>query len=156
MTTMHVEETLATPTSFRFNGSSVVTFDELPTSGPWPANLIDEKLIQCEQAVRFGFQWSVSGVLVPLLSNANKWKVQLHFEKWGETEFNIGTNGTATVNFVPVSGHTYNVVITLPANSIPEGVYEIVAILRLYDQRNMPIPVAGFAELGKVEFYEAA
>ncbi|MCW5922495.1 MAG: hypothetical protein KIS77_09130 [Saprospiraceae bacterium] len=156
MIPMQVEETLATPQSFRFTGQSVVTIQELPTTGPWPANLIDNKLIQCEQPVRFGFQWTVSGVLVPLLSNSNRWKVQLHFEKWGPLEFDLGANGTTYVNFVPVSGHTYNVVITLPANSIPEGVFEVVAILRLYDQRNQPIPVAGFAELGKIEFYEAA
>jgi hypothetical protein len=156
MATMQVEETLATPGSFRFKGQTIVTVQELPTTGPWPANLTDNKLIQCEQATRFGFQWSVEGVLVPLLSNANKWKVQLFFEKWGEKEFNLGANGTASVNFVPVSGNVYNVVITLPANSIPEGVYDVVAILRLYDQRNQPIPVAGFAELGKIEYYEAA
>ncbi len=82
--------------------------------------------------------------------------MQLFFEKWGQSEFNLGASGTATVNFVPTSGHTYNVVINLPANSIPEGVYDVVAILRLYDGRNQPIPVAGFAEMGKLEFYEAA
>jgi len=156
MANMQIEETLATPQSFKFKGNSVVTIQELPTTGPWPDNLTDNKLIQCEQAVRFGFKWAVEGVLVPLLSNANKWKVQLFFEKWGQSEFNLGASGTATVNFVPTSGHTYNVVITLPANSIPEGVYDVVAILRLYDGRNQPIPVAGFAEMGKLEFYEAA
>lgn len=152
---MRMEETLATPASFRFTGSSVVTLQELPSGGAWPDITTDNKLIQTDQPVNFGFKWTVSGALVSLLSNQNKWKVQLHFEKWGPMEFDANPAGTRLVSFVPVSGHEYNVVISIPGNTIPEGVYDVVAILRLYDPNGRPLPVAGIAELGKIEYYES-
>ncbi len=151
---MQVEEGLATPASFQFNGSSVVTMQELPTTGPWPDDVTQTNLIQCEQPVSFGFSWSVQGPLVALLSNpAIRWKLQLYFEKWGNTEFNIGGTGVNFVPYQPISGYVYNRTIQIPANTVPEGVYDIVGVLRLYNGNN-PLPAAGFVEFGKVEFYE--
>jgi hypothetical protein len=139
--TMFVEETLATPASFRFNGRALVTSHELPTTGPWPADLTNQRLIQVEQGIHFHFEWSVGGVLVPLLDRGMKWKIQLFFEKWGQSE--SSTNPSATVNYVPTSGHTYRSFISIPANTISEGVYDVVAVLRLYDSAGNPLPVAG-------------
>lgn len=153
---MTVEETLATPSSFRFEGDTLVTVAEMAApAGDWPQQLGDEKLIQTKQPTNFYFKWKVSGALVPLLSRENRWKIQLYFEKWGQTEFNIGAVGTQTVGFVPVSGNEYNVAISIPSNTVPEGIYDVVAVLRLADQFGKPLPVAGFAEFGKIEYYQA-
>ena len=156
MAIMKVEENLATSQSFKFKGTSIVTMKELPSSDEcWPDTVQNNQLIQCEQGATIGFQWSVSGCLVPLLK-CSKWKIQLFMEKWGETEFDLGSAGIVNVPFVGTSGHLYTQAITLRPNTIPEGVYDVVAVLRLYDTNNNPVPVAGFAELGKVEFYQAS
>ncbi len=151
---MIVEETLATPSSFRFTGRTLATMHELPASGPWPSDLTQERLIQVEQAIHFHFEWQVSGALVPLLDRGFRWKIQVYFEKWGVSESAVAP--TATVSYIPVSGHTYRTVINLPGNSLSEGVYDMVAVLRLYDASGNPLPVAGFEELGKFQVYEQA
>jgi hypothetical protein len=150
-----VEENLATPKSFKFDGAAVCTDEQLPGDCCWDEPILNNTLIQVEQGVNFGFQWSVSGCLVPLLK-CSHWKVQLHFEKWGEPEFDLGALGITQVKYVPESGYTYNTVISLRPNTVPEGVYDIVAVIRMYDYKNNPVPVAGFAELGKIQFYEAS
>lgn len=154
MIKMIVEETLATPSSFRFTGRALATIQELPAAGPWPSDLTQNRLIQTEQPINFNFEWQVSGPLVPLLDRGFKWKIQVYFEKWGVSESAVAPN--ATVSYVPVSGHTYHAVINLPANSLREGIYDVVAVLRLYDSAGRPLPVAGFEEMGKFEVYEQA
>jgi hypothetical protein len=151
---MKVEETLATPSSFKFTGRAFATIQELPAAGPWPSDLTQNRLIQVEQPINFGFEWQVSGPLVPLLDRGFRWRISVYFEKWGMSESPVAP--TATVGYVPVSGHTYNANIVLPANTLSEGVYDVVAVLRLYDGTGKPLPVAGFEELGKFEIYEQA
>jgi len=152
---MNVEENLATPESFQFCCDSLVTVDELPSADRcWPDIVPCNRLIQVEQGVKFGFQWCVKGCLVDIIK-CTKWKIQLFFERWGCKE-HCGDPEPKCVNFVAESGYLYTEYIELPPNTIPEGVYEIVGVLRLYDFRGNPLPVAGFAELGKFEFYEAS
>lgn len=150
-----VEETLATPESFRFSGGSIVTLQELPSTGGWPADLNSRRLIQTDQPVNIGFQWSVAGDLVPLLSGQIKWEVKVEFEQIGVHEFDLGAAGLRFVNYVPVSGHQYHVVINLQPGTVPEGIYEIVVRLRLRDANHRPLPAGGFGNLGKFEFYNA-
>jgi len=151
---MLVEETLATPQSFKFQGNAFVTTHELPSTGPWPGDLANQRLIQVEQGVHFHFGWSVAGVLVPLLDRGMKWKIQVFFEKWGESESPV--NPSVTVNYNQTSGFNYRALISIPGNTLSEGVYDVVAVLRLYDANNLPLPVAGYEEMGKIQFYESA
>ncbi len=151
---MIVEETLATPSSFQFTGRALATMHELPTTGPWPADLAQTRLIQVEQGIHFHFEWQVSGPLVPLLDRGFKWRIQVYFEKWGVSESAVAP--TVSIPYIPVSGHTYRALINLPANTLSEGVYDVVAVLRLYDGSGKPLPVAGFEEMGKFEVYEQA
>lgn len=151
---MSVEETLATPASFQFTGTALVTSNEGATTGPWPADLTNQRLIQAEQSVYFLFKWTVSGVLVPLLAPGMKWKIQVFFEKWGQSESPV--NPSTIVPYVPTSGHTYNAMISIPPNTLNEGVYDVIAVLRLYDSSNNPLPVAGYEEMGKYQIFESA
>lgn len=151
---MFVEETLATPQSFKFKGNALVTTHELPSTGPWPADLSNQRLIQTEQGVHFHFRWSVEGVLVPLLDSGMKWKIQVFFEKWGESESPV--NPYASVSYKQVSGYNYHAVISIPPSTLTEGVYDVVAVLRLYDAKGVPLPVAGYEEMGKFQFFESA
>ena len=156
MAIMKVEENLATSQSFKFKGTSIVTMKELPSADEcWPDTVPNNQLIQCEQGATIGFQWSVSGCLVPLLK-CSKWKIQLLIEKWGQEEFLDRGQNVINVPYVPVSGHVYTAGIEIPAGTMQEGVYDIVAVIRLLDNAGKPLPVAGFAELGKFEFYQAS
>jgi hypothetical protein len=152
---MNVEETLATPASFRLNAGSVVTLQELPGTGVWPADLSNDRLIQTNQGVNIGVQWSVVGPLVALLSGQLRWKIKLYFEEMGPGEFDINNAGVKFVNYVPISGHQYNSVINIPAGTVTEGLHDISVQLRLYDGNNRPLPVSAFSELGKFQFYNA-
>jgi hypothetical protein len=151
-----VEETLATPSSFVFNGQAAVTAHEnaLPAGNPWPADFTNDRLIQVEQGLHFHFKWSVSGPLVPILRNDLKWKVQVFLEKWGESETPVSP--AATVNFNSAAGFQYNTLVNIPANTLNEGVYDVVAVIRLYTAAGNPLPVAGFVEMGKIQMYEQA
>lgn len=156
MVELKVEENLASPKSFRFCcGSVVCTGEPLPGDCCWDHPVLNNSLIQVEQGVNFYFKWCVDGCLVPLLK-CTHWVIQVYFERWGDREFNIGTAGIKKVKFKPEEGYVYDEVISLGPDTIPEGVYDIVAVLRLYDYRDNPVPVAGFAELGKIQFYEAS
>jgi hypothetical protein len=162
MATFTVEEGFATPGSFTMSGRSVVTIKELPGTGPWPETLTDNKLIQTDQSVDFGFSWAVSGALLPILAPGCSWRLQLSFERWGAQEFNAPANASVPFGSAVVSGpavtptYTYHHKITIGPNTVPEGVYDIVAVLRMYSPTGAPLPVAGFAEFGKVEFYKSA
>lgn len=156
MSKLKVEENLATPQSFNFYGVSCVTTEELPsTDCCWPDTIPSNHLIQVEQGMKFGIQWTASGCLVPLLK-CSKWKIQLLIEKWGQEEFLDRGQNVINVPYVPVSGHVYTSSIEIPAGTMQEGVYDIVAVIRLLDNAGKPLPVAGFAELGKFEFYQAS
>ncbi len=152
-----VEETLVNGPTFAFNGQAVASMHELPpvAGSTWPADLTNDRLIQVEQGVHFHFAWGVSGAVVPLLSSNLVWKIQLFFEKWGQSESPL--NPSTTVRYVPTSGFRYNALINIPGNTLSEGVYDVVAVIRLYNVVSgvtSPLPVAGFVEMGKFEFFE--
>lgn len=144
------------PTIFRFNGGALLTSDELASTREWPADLsaATERVIQRDQRIFFRFRWSVSGLLVPLLSNQNVWHLEVFFEKMGGGEIHLGGFAQTSVNFVQTSGHVYDHTMIFPPNSIEDGVYDVVAVIRFRDSRNRPGPIAAFAELGKITVYE--
>lgn len=151
------EQVISTnPTIFRFNGGALLTADELASTQEWPADLSNatQRVIQRDQPIYFRFRWSVSGLLVPLMSAQNKWHLQVYFEKMGGGEINLGPYAEADVNFVQTSGHVYDHRMVFPPNSVDDGVYDVVAVIRFKDSRNRPGPIAAFAELGKITVYE--
>ena len=149
------EQTISNnPAIFRFDGGAILTSQELSSTAQWPSNLAIERLIQRDQPMRLGFRWSVSGLLTRFLNPNNKWHLQVFYEQMGGGEITLGGFSQADVNFVPVSGHQYAHILTFPPNSVPEGVYDVVAVIRFQDPQGRPGPIAAFAELGKVTVYE--
>ncbi|MBV6438525.1 MAG: hypothetical protein EPGJADBJ_00149 [Saprospiraceae bacterium] len=155
---MTFESGLVNPSSFVLNGAVAFSHELPPTitlGGGLSGAVGSPRLVQCEQTYHVHFNWTVSGALVPLMRPDLRWKVEVYFERWGASEYGLpAAINPQTVGFVPVSGHTYSAIITIPGNTIPEGVYDMVAILRMYDAAGNPLPVAGFEEMNKVQFYE--
>jgi len=154
---MQVENGFPGLLGFNITGASALTHEVNPPALPVAPNI--PVLIQCEQDSHVHFTWTQSGGLIPFLNASMlEWRLDVLFEKWGNAEWSPAIPAAQrVVAFSNNNPHTYNQLITIPANSVPEGIYDIVAVLRLYNKfTGAPLPLAGFVELNKVQYYEAA
>ncbi len=151
---------------FNFNGGAGLTQIEggsIGSNPPEVLNLDVQRILQTNQACYFQFQWSISGLILPSLNPENQWHLQVYFEQLGGGEINLGAfshldKDLSIVNnsTIPLTtaGTSYNQVIAFPANSVPEGIYDVVGVIRMVTPSHQPLWVAAFAEMGKVQFYK--
>lgn len=150
---------------FNFSGAAGLTQIEGPsTSGPPSvANLDVQRILQTDQYCFFQFQWSISGLILPSLNPNNQWDIQIYFEQLGGGEINLGPyshldKDMSIVNnsAIPLTtaGTTYTQYLMFPPGVIPEGIYDVVGVIRMVTPSHQPLWVAAFAELGKVQFYK--
>ena len=157
---------LTLPGLFDFTGTAQVgNLREFASPGGFTAgNLIENKLIQTDQQVNFKFEWTVKGIFAHAINPAFRWQIELFFERYGPQEFNL-PGGVQTLNygsgnFTPPDEVSYpgtaSTTVTIPGGTIPEGVYDVVAVLRLLHEApdNTPCFLAAFAEFGKINFYQ--
>lgn len=150
---MKVENGFPGLKGFTVSGAGAFTHEINPPAFPVTPN--EPTIIQCEQESHIHINWTQSGELSSYLCGL-EWRIEVLFEKWGSTEWSPGAPiNPRTVRFVQ-GNYNYNEVITIPANTVPEGVYDIVVVLRLQSTTKKPLPLAGFVELDKVQVYEAA
>jgi hypothetical protein len=130
---------------------------------PPQGNLTNNNLIMTDQTIQFKFEWGVYGSFAHAINPAFEWRIQLYFEEYGLGEFNIGPIGSkvvpmgsgtpvglAQVNFPGTASTT----ITIPGGTIPAALYDVVAIIQLYDMPSgLPCFAAAFAEFNKIHFY---
>ena len=134
-----------------------------------PADLVQSKLIQVDQQVDIYFQWQVKGTVAHALNPAFRWEIELFFERYGGLEFSLPNpkitlvygNGNLVVpdevNFPGTGpGGLSATTISIPPNTVPAGVYDVVAVIRMLHQAgdNTPCFLAAFAEFGKINFYQ--
>ena len=90
-------------------------------------------------------------------------------EKRGPGEFDLGPIGVTTLNYgtgdyagagaastvsYPGAGAPNSTTITIPGGTIPDGIYDIVVVLRmLHEDGVTPCFLAAFADFGLVDFY---
>lgn len=158
---------LTLPGLFDFTGvAQVANETEFGSPGGFTGgNTADKRLIQTDQAIRFDFQWTVAGMFAHAINPQFRWKIELFFEQYGGGEFNLPGGvrlvnyGTGTllapdrVQFPGVPGSTS---IVIPGSTVPEGIYDIVALVTLIHgpaPNNSPCFLAAFAEFNKVAFY---
>lgn len=125
-----------------------------PSIPPFPVNTYPTgnlQHIRCDQDFQFDFDWTQTGWIGCVL--CGKYKIEVCFEQWNDGEFSPTPSGVAVTT---QHGHTVNYTASIPfsANSVPPGVYGIVACITLCDEMGNPMPVAGFVDLGKVKFYD--
>ncbi len=162
-----LQSELNLPGALAIIGTSNVTILESPGGGV-PENLGDHKLIQTDQAVRFDFNWTVQGWMVSLLNPNLRWELRLYYELLGGGEFNvIATQAPAVLNFGQggttnpyppgTTSANFNASMQVNGNSVPDGIFDIVAVLRLVAPQPFPPapvgPIAAFAEFGMVQYY---
>lgn len=153
MANMKVENGFPGMKGFYVSGAGAFTHEINPPAYPITPN--EPTIIQCEQDSHVHVYWEQSGELTSYLCGL-EWRIEVLFEKWGSTEWSPSTPfSPRTVRFVQ-GPNNYSETITIPANTIPEGVYDIVVVLRLQSTSKKPLPLAGFVELNKVQVYEAA
>lgn len=153
------------PGLFDFTGvGQIANETELPSpGGATPGNVVNKRLIQTDQAIRFDFQWTVAGIFAHVINPALKWKIEIFFEQYGGGEF----NHPSAVRYVPYSAGVHigpNQVqfgvanplttrVPIGGSTVPEGIYDIVALITLVHPDNSPCFLAAFAEFNKVAFY---
>lgn len=164
------EQTLAGFFDFRGVGQ-VGNLDELASLGGFTAgsNVIGSRLIQTDQQVDFRFQFSVEGMFAHAFNPNFRWRIELYLERYGPLEYNFPAGlgfveltygsgdyvGANEVHF-PGAGAPNSTTISIPGGNIPEGVYDVVAVIRLLHEagNNTPCFLAAFAEFNKINFYQ--
>ncbi len=156
------------PGLFDFVGISMIgRMDEFPSGGGLTlGNVGTSRLVQTDQQVDFRFQWNVSGIFTHTINPAFLWQIEIFLEQYGPDEFSLGATGRKSLAFgtgTPALGNTISfpgvagsTTISIPPNAIPEGVYDVVAVIRLTHPAPTFTPcfLAAFAEYGKIQFYQ--
>ena len=146
-----------------------------PTGGTIPAspfphgNLMVNRLIHTDQPWEVRLNWVVGGIMAHTVNPAFYWEVEVLLEQWGVSEFQLpaatrkktlyygsGTpSGAGPGQIISYPGTPGSTTVTVPGGTIPPGVYEVVAVLRLLEADGVtPCFLAAFAEFGKIDFYE--
>ncbi|MCY7328581.1 MAG: hypothetical protein LH618_08540 [Saprospiraceae bacterium] len=153
------EQTLSPiPAVFQFHpvpSFAIATSEGLSTTGSWPADAGQDRLIQRDQDLNIGLQWTVSGALCTLFTGCT-WKIDVYVERWGAGETNVVIPAgllTAAANTATLQSYTK--VVTIPASTLVDGIYDMVCVLRLFNPAGNPLPVAAFGEFGKFTVFTA-
>lgn len=148
--------------------------DPLAPAAGFPAspfqhgNLIQNRLIHTDQPWEVKLSWTVGGIMAHCVDPRFVWEIEVLLEQWGFNEFAFPPrSGKTTVNYgsgtVAGSGPTQTIsypgsnatTVSIPAGTIPAGVYSVVAVLRLLEADGQtPCFLAAFAEFGKIDFYD--
>ena len=116
-------------------------------TGPNPAS------IQTDQPWQVRFNFTAIGQFFGIFGNAVRWDCDVLMEQYGPGE-NPASLPSISIPGVLSFNNSYNGIINIPASAVPDGVYRIVARLSLRPISGTgPILVAGFEELGLVQFY---
>lgn len=145
--------------AFKVTSWRNVILDELPddpndiwgAAGPFhpaPSNYI----VQTDQPIHVHTEWFVKGALASIL--CGEWRVAVYFEKYGKDEADPGEYKT-TIKHVQALTQKYNTTIEVPANELTPGLYNVAIAITFVSEKGVPLPVAGFAELGMVQYYES-
>ena len=122
--------------------------------GPSTADLDEASpvnVIQRDQNVYVHFVWQQTGWLGKMLSPTCRWEIRVYLEQTGAGE--VGNPAPVNVAFQPAVNASYSAVITLPAYSLPQGVFKVIATVMLHGPLG-PTPIASFEDIGILQVYE--
>lgn len=132
--------------------------EQVSTFG-WPGASPD-RILQRDQPTTVTVSFTVSGLVQSLFAGCS-WRVNLLPEQKGINEFALPAGATSeqfrtiTVGEATPVAVTYNVTFNIPGQTFPEGLYDLVCMIRLVNPSNIPLPVAMFGEFANIEVYRA-
>jgi hypothetical protein len=108
-------------------------------------------IVQRDQNVYVHFVWKQNGWLGKMLSSSCRWEARVYLEQIGAGE--VGDPAPVNISFKRSAATSYSGVITLPAYSLPQGAYKVIATLMLHGPLG-PTPISAFEEIGLLQVYE--
>ena len=121
-----------------------------PAPGPFSPDE-SNMFIQTDQDLLVNFKWTASGAIFLFLSGI--WKCTVYLEPMGGGGSPITPQFATTPVITGKISSDYDVNVQIPAIK-KEGVYRVVATITLQGGGTQ-LPVAGFAEIGLIQVYEA-
>lgn len=124
-------------------------------------------MIQTDQTIEFRFEWTIKGMFAHAFESKSRWKIEIFMERYGPLDFDLGATGVKILDYgtgdlllpdevhFPGAGAPTSTTVTIPGGTIPEGVYDVVALISLLHKapNDTPCFLAAFAEFGKISFY---
>lgn len=106
-------------------------------------------IIQTDQPFHVHFKWEQGGWLSKFFDG--NFECRLFFEKMGGGEETFSPS--VKVKFVQEDPHVYTAMIPIPANTLGEGIYRVVASVLFFNKDGKPAPIAAFGDLGMIQMY---
>ncbi len=126
-------------------------FFEGASTEEWPA-VPPTKIIQLDQRWYWAVHFKQCGKLIELMCGT--WRAELLLEKMGGDEYDLPqTYSILEFPFEHINGWVYKSKQVEP-RIVPKGVYRAVISLTFQGPTKRPGPIAAFADLGLLQFYE--
>ena len=108
-------------------------------------------VIRTDQDWYIKMDWKTSGPLNYLI--CGRWQLQVLLEEMGKGEHDVD-NSIVFEKFASKPA-AYSKEVRFRAGDLPEGVFKLVATIKLLGPNDVPGPVVGFAEGPIVQFYDS-
>lgn len=134
-----------------YNISGNVHLHEGPALPPNPPAVTPPvNIINTGQDLFIHFVWTENGTLANSFAGWS-FECRAYLELMGSGE--VPANPTpVSVNFNTVT-NSYNAVISIPAGTLAEGAYKLIATLVMHDPGGNPTPLAAYDEIGVLQVY---
>jgi hypothetical protein len=160
MSTTIITEIAALLPSFLFDYTGTVSAYECATTPPNPPS----NIVRTSDCWIVEFDWTTTGLLNAGLSG--EWKLEVFLEQMGHGELTtlLPADTQKTIVFNPGNltsttppEHHFNEKFTFAAGKIPAGLYRVTTVITAVlgvSPSVSPAPLAGFADLGLVQFFD--
>lgn len=141
--------------SFNVTGPSIGLLSEGIDANPvWlaGAEATSNGLIHADQPLDITAKWSVDGALAGIIGG--DYTVTAYFENVAVPASTVVLPGT-TPHIQTTASQPYSVVINCPANGLTPGLYRLVISITMKATSGLPLPVAGFGEIGLIQVFAA-
>lgn len=141
---LNFEETIP-PAMLSVSGH--VHYTEVNAMGGIPLNL---NAVQTDQTVQITYHYTKAGWLLPFIGNC-QCKFQVFLESMGVNEYGDIPAVVLPFSNLPGGG---SATVTIAPNTVPPGVYRIVACFMLTPAGSNASPCVAFADLGMAQWYQ--
>ena len=139
------------PTSGFLGGTiKAEVFEGLPSGDPTDPKLLPKYIISTDDAWQVKVDWTLSGILVPMIGGT--WELKVHLETIGP---GIDKTFPVPIAQIPLDGsNAYSKTLEFVKGDVGKGEYDLVAVLTYKDLGGGPGPLAGNVKLPMLQFYE--